>query len=909
MDDLVTQLAAYDRAMREYQVALADWLAQRRVLRRELVEKERREAREREGRRKGREQRWGWLVAWWHGMADTAARLASSRFHMLLSLLFLVSLLCLLFPPLPPPPPLLCPPSLPSLLPTPSHVLPLPNLRKTMLMDMLFGAVQRGGVVGVAKRVHFNEAMLEVHQRMHRYWREREEVKERKRERERARREGRVGVVGSGGVGLERGEMRWDEEEEEEEGEDAILDAVADEFLGKWGGEGTVEHQQVEEEEEGAVMQGAAAVQGATAAQGSAAAAAAAVQGAAVLCFDEVQVLDVFTAVALGRLLQRVLLRGVVLVATSNKAPWELNQDGLQQELFQAFVSTVKGSCHVLPLSYLPASSIRPAHIPSPLSPTPPARLSFLLSGQAAEGAVPGVRRAAARAVPGVCEHCAVKRFCLSPPHMRFFLPPPPRAPPSQDGLQRELFQAFVSTVKGSCHVLPLSSPTDYRCLHSAPPPPAHPFPVASLLWDRVCMLTSSHSLSHSLSSRSLNLLHPRILPILSTLPHPAQNLPGPPPAPSSTPTTTTVTPSLSSLSPSQPHLSSPPPPHSPPPSPPTPPHLPSSRTPTPSHQPAPTTPLVPAFPGYSYFWPLGPQSESLFEDRWHDAVGRELRLHGGRRGEGGKGTDAYVEGQGEDIPVMFGRSLRVPVSVHGIARFSFSELCANMLGPPDYLALALRYHTLFLSEIPILSRSVHDQARRFLTLTDELYNHRCLLVCSAATAPNKLFKGLPGRVGSGGVRGSGGGGEGGGGGGEGRVDEGEEEEKEEGGIVPRIDLESLQFESEVGGSRLRRDVLAEGGRSPLTSSFTLPVRQLSGREEEFAFHRAVSARHACNELSFESTQNLYSFHRAVSARHGTRFFLLPLSLSAHLVRCSPSGQLSGQKEEFAFHRAVRGGA
>ncbi|CAI6004040.1 unnamed protein product [Closterium sp. NIES-64] len=779
MDDLVTQLAAYDRAMREYQVALADWLAQRRVLRRVLVEKERREAREREGRRKGREQRWGWLAAWWHGMADTAARLASSRFHMLLSLLFLVSLLCLLFPPLPPPPPL--PPLSPlPPLPPPYSLSPRRIKRekvldgmmparplapaapqgvylhgsvgsgKTMLMDMLFGAVQRGGVVGVAKRVHFNEAMLEVHQRMH----------------------------------------RWDEEEEEEEGEDAILDAVADEFLGKWGGEGTVEHQRVEEEEEGAVMQGAAAVQGATAAQGSAAAAAAAVQGAAVLCFDEVQVLDVFTAVALGRLLQRVLLRGVVLVATSNKAPWELNQDRLQRELFQAFVST------------------------------------------------DGLQRELFQAFV------------------------------STDGLQRELFQAFVSTVKGSCHVLPLSSPTDYRCLHSAPPPPAH-------------------------------------------------NLPGPPPAPSSTPTTTTVTPSLSSLSPSQPHLSSPPPPHSPPPSPPTPPHLPSSRTPTPSHQPAPTTPLVPAFPGYSYFWPLGPQSESLFEDRWHDAVGRELRLHGGRRGEGGKGTDAYVEGQGEDIPVMFGRSLRVPVSVHGIARFSFSELCANMLGPPDYLALALRYHTLFLSEIPILSRSVHDQARRFLTLTDELYNHRCLLVCSAATAPNKLFKGLPGRVGSGGVM-----------------------------VVPAASCRflpalpaafsfssllplsppsflfllppssfssllhlspppslpppSLQFESEVGGSRLRRDVLAEGGRSALTSSFTLPVRQLSGREEEFAFHRAVSARHACNELSFESTQKLYSFHRAVSARHGMRFFLLPLSLSLRSTR-----PLLSQRPAFRSKRGV----
>lgn len=46
---------------------------------------------------------------------------------------------------------------------------------------------------------------------------------------------------------------------------------------------------------------------------------------------------------------------------------------------------------------------------------------------------------------------------------------------------------------------------------------------------------------------------------------------------------------------------------------------------------------------------------------------------------------------------------------------------------------------------IPAMSMNQRDQARRFITLVDELYNARCLLVCSAALPPDQLFAGASG--------------------------------------------------------------------------------------------------------------------------------------------------------------------
>jgi cell division protein ZapE len=92
------------------------------------------------------------------------------------------------------------------------------------------------------------------------------------------------------------------------------------------------------------------------------------------------------------------------------------------------------------------------------------------------------------------------------------------------------------------------------------------------------------------------------------------------------------------------------------------------------------------------------------------------------------------------DHLTVHGRTLAVPLAAVGVARFSFQQLCATALGPSDYLALATIYHTVVLSGIPQLSPANKDEARRFVTLIDALYEHKVTLLCSAAAPPEALY-------------------------------------------------------------------------------------------------------------------------------------------------------------------------
>jgi predicted ATPase len=95
-----------------------------------------------------------------------------------------------------------------------------------------------------------------------------------------------------------------------------------------------------------------------------------------------------------------------------------------------------------------------------------------------------------------------------------------------------------------------------------------------------------------------------------------------------------------------------------------------------------------------------------------------------------------------ERVELDDGRTLHVPATAHGVARFTFSQLCAEALGAADYLALAKRYHTLVLDDVPRMSLSDKTEARRFITLVDALYEFKVKLICSADAPPADLFSG-----------------------------------------------------------------------------------------------------------------------------------------------------------------------
>ncbi len=86
------------------------------------------------------------------------------------------------------------------------------------------------------------------------------------------------------------------------------------------------------------------------------------------------------------------------------------------------------------------------------------------------------------------------------------------------------------------------------------------------------------------------------------------------------------------------------------------------------------------------------------------------------------------------------GRTVELPAFANGVARASFWDLCARALGPADYLALAAAVRVLILEDVPQLSSSNYNEAKRFVTLIDALYEGRVRLICSAAEVPERLY-------------------------------------------------------------------------------------------------------------------------------------------------------------------------
>ncbi|WP_207480045.1 cell division protein ZapE [Arenibaculum pallidiluteum] len=86
------------------------------------------------------------------------------------------------------------------------------------------------------------------------------------------------------------------------------------------------------------------------------------------------------------------------------------------------------------------------------------------------------------------------------------------------------------------------------------------------------------------------------------------------------------------------------------------------------------------------------------------------------------------------------GRKVAVPKAAAGVAWFTFDELCARPLGAADYMAIATHYHTVIIDQVPVLAEAQRNEAKRFMTLIDELYEHKVKTVIAADGPPEALY-------------------------------------------------------------------------------------------------------------------------------------------------------------------------
>lgn len=117
---------------------------------------------------------------------------------------------------------------------------------------------------------------------------------------------------------------------------------------------------------------------------------------------------------------------------------------------------------------------------------------------------------------------------------------------------------------------------------------------------------------------------------------------------------------------------------------------------------------------------PIDPDNETQFDILWRDMLGGDAEI-------------------GATLEVL-GRTQHWPRATGGMLRAHFASLCVQALGPADYIAIAQRFHTVFIEALPRLTPDKRDEARRLATLIDTLYEARARIAVLAAAQPADIY-------------------------------------------------------------------------------------------------------------------------------------------------------------------------
>ncbi|RGP64053.1 hypothetical protein FLONG3_9675 [Fusarium longipes] len=88
---------------------------------------------------------------------------------------------------------------------------------------------------------------------------------------------------------------------------------------------------------------------------------------------------------------------------------------------------------------------------------------------------------------------------------------------------------------------------------------------------------------------------------------------------------------------------------------------------------------------------------------------------------------------------VVYGRKVHTPRHYNGYVFWDFEKI-VETFGPADYITMASTYHTFIIDNVPVLTHAMKNEARRFITLLDALYEARCKLIIRAQNPPDTLF-------------------------------------------------------------------------------------------------------------------------------------------------------------------------